>query len=260
MQESEPASGRVDAGAPRYLRLATYNIQAAIGSNRNRHFLTHGWRYVMPHGQSLPNLNRIAEVLAHCDFVALQEADAGSFRTRYINQTHYLAEVGGFPNWRSHIIRDMGQLAQHSNSFLSRISPDAVEETQLPASRHGRGVLAVHLSMQGRPLTMLITHLSLSRYSRMRQIRFLSRMINLQPAVVLMGDLNCEPDSPEYEYLLQHTNLLPVLNSQSTFPSWKPRRRLDHILGSRNLILDEMYVIPAVLSDHRPVTARVRFR
>jgi len=255
-------TAHIDAptSSDQYLRLVTYNIQAGIGSHRYRHFFTHGWRYVMPHRQSLSNLNRIADILEDYDIVGLQEADAGSYRTRFINQVHYLAESGGFSYWHSHITRDMGQLAQHGNSFLSHLQPSKVVETRLPASRHGRGVLEVHLKMGMHPLTVFITHLSLRRYSRLRQIRFLSHIINRQPSAVLMGDLNCEPDSPEYDYLIGSTSLQPVLCEQNTFPSWRPRRRLDHILATNDLILDEIHTIPATLSDHLPVTARLRFR
>ncbi|MDX8410654.1 MAG: endonuclease/exonuclease/phosphatase family protein [Mariprofundaceae bacterium] len=248
------------AHSPPCLHLASFNIQAGIGSHRYRHLFTHGWRYVMPHRQSLSNLNRIADILEGYDIVGLQETDVGSFRTRFINQVHYLAENGGFSYWHSHITSDMGQLAQHGNSFLSRFQPAMVVETRLPASRHGRGVLEMHLHLSKRPLTVFVTHLSLRRYSRLRQIRFISRMINRQPSAVLMGDLNCEPNSPEYDYLMHNTRLQPVLCEENTFPSWQPKRRLDHILATDDVILDEIRTIPAVLSDHLPVTARLRFR
>jgi len=214
----------------------------------------------MPHRQSLSNLDRIAGVLEPYDIVGLQEADVGSFRTRFINQVHYLAESSGFSYWHSHITRDMGQLAQHGNSFLSHLRPTSIVETRLPASKHGRGVLEVEFEMGSRPLTIFITHLSLRRYSRLRQIRFLSRMINRKTSVVLMGDLNCEPQSPEYEYLIQNTTLQPALCEQSTFPSWRPKKRIDHILATDNLILDEIRTIPSSLSDHLPVSARLQFR
>jgi len=248
------------APSPQSLRLATFNIQAGIGSHRYRHIVTHGWRYVMPHRQSLSNLSRIASLLEAFDIVGLQETDAGSFRTSFINQAHYLAENGDFSYWHSQITSDMGQLALHGNSVLSRFQPSLVVETRLPASRHGRGMLEMQLHLGARPLTLFVTHLSLRRYSRLRQIRFLCREINQQPSAVLMGDLNCEPGSPEYDHLIHNTHLQPVLCEENTFPSWQPRRRLDHILATDDLILDEIRTIPVVLSDHLPVTARLRFR
>ena len=37
--------------------------------------------------------------------------------------TEYLAHRGGYPHWYRQVNRNMGVLAQHSNSFLSRIRP-----------------------------------------------------------------------------------------------------------------------------------------
>ncbi|MFB6358593.1 MAG: hypothetical protein ABEJ96_06240 [Thiohalorhabdaceae bacterium] len=78
------------------LRLLTYNIQVAIGSRRYRHYVSHGWKYVMPHGQSLHNLDRIAELIRDFDIVGLQEADGGSFRTAFVDQARYLASSAGY--------------------------------------------------------------------------------------------------------------------------------------------------------------------
>ena len=42
-----------------------------------------------------------------------------------------------------------------------------------------------------------------------------------------------------------------------TFPSWRPRRGIDHILTSPGLEVVDAGVIDAVLSDHRPVHMRI---
>jgi len=69
-----------------HLRLLSYNIQAGIASTRAHHYVTQGWKNVLPHTRSFENLDRIAHVVSDYDVVALQEADAGSMRSYFINQ------------------------------------------------------------------------------------------------------------------------------------------------------------------------------
>ena len=50
---------------------------------------------------------------------------------------------------------------------------------------------------------------------------------------------------------------VPPAMVQSTRPSWRPRRGIDHILTSPSLAIDEARVIDTVLSDHLPVHMRI---
>ena len=43
-----------------------------------------------------------------------------------------------------------------------------------------------------------------------------------------------------------------------TFPSWKPRRALDHILLSESLQLERVWALPQAFSDHLPLAAEIR--
>lgn len=242
----------------RILRLATFNIQVGIGSKRLRHFFTHGWRYVMPHGQSLSNLGRIADILSRYDIVAIQEADAGSFRTRYVNQAEYIAKKAGFPTWHSHIINEGGKIALHTNSLLTRLALSDVRHHRLPASKHGRGALEAVVQVGEKRIGIFITHLSLRRQNRERQIRYLIEQINRYESSILMGDLNCEPGGNEFRQLLRHTRLRSNPVHPATFPSWRPSRCLDHILASDGLCLDGLQALPQLLSDHLPVSALLK--
>jgi endonuclease/exonuclease/phosphatase family metal-dependent hydrolase len=239
----------------RILRLATFNIQVGIGSKRLRHFFTHGWRYVMPHGQSLSNLDRIADILADYDIVAIQEADAGSFRTRYVNQAEYIAKKAGFPTWHSHIINEGGKIALHTNSLLTRLPLSDIRHHRLPASKHGRGALEAIIQVREKRIGVFITHLSLRRQNRERQIRYLIEQINRYDSAILMGDLNCEPGGSEFLQLFRHTRLRSSPVHPATFPSWRPTRCLDHILASDDLHLEGIQALPQLLSDHLPVAA-----
>lgn len=116
-----------------HLKLLTYNIQVGIETSRYHHYLTKAWRYALPFRSRHENLNRIAQILAPYDLVALQETDAGSLRSNYVDQVAHLAEQAGFPYWHTRINRRLGRWARHSMGLLSRYRPTEVREVSLPS-------------------------------------------------------------------------------------------------------------------------------
>jgi endonuclease/exonuclease/phosphatase family metal-dependent hydrolase len=97
---SEPANAStVEQVAERTLRLLSYNIQIGITTRRYRQYLTHSWKHVLHHPQRFNNLDRIAQLMSGYDLVGVQEADAGSARSGFVNITEYLANAAGFPYW-----------------------------------------------------------------------------------------------------------------------------------------------------------------
>jgi hypothetical protein len=92
------------------IRLLSYNIQAGISTRRYRHYLTHSWKHVLPHAQRFDNLDRIARLVKSYDIVGLQELDAGSLRSGYINLTEYLSEKAGMPFWSDQTNRRIGRV------------------------------------------------------------------------------------------------------------------------------------------------------
>jgi endonuclease/exonuclease/phosphatase family metal-dependent hydrolase len=247
--------------SPPVLRVLTYNIQVAIGSRRFRHYVSHGWKYVMPHGQTRPNLERIAGVIADYDVVGLQEADGGSIRTGFVDQARYLADRMAFDECRSLITRDLGRFAQHTNSLLARLPLSAVTEHRLPGAMDGRGALEARLELDGLPLTVVVTHLALGRRTRLHQSAKLAEIIKDAGPCLLMGDFNCKPHSPELTLLRDEADLhLPVTYAHATLPSWRPRAAVDHILTTPDLTVDSYGpLVDQVFSDHLPVAAEVRW-
>jgi len=245
---------------PATLRLASFNIQAGIGSHRLRHIVTHSHRYVVPHRHAASNLSRIAGMLEDFDLVALQEADAGSFRTSFVHQTQHIAELAGFPHWHAQITREVGSIAKMTLGVMSRLPWERIIQHRLPGSRHGRVALEIIYKFGDRQVGVFVTHLSLRKTSRMHQVRFLSKLINNYPAAIFMGDLNCGPDSHEFAYLLSHTRLQDFIVRPPTFPSWRPLRALDHIMATDGFSLEDLRTIPVDFSDHLPITALLRLR
>ncbi len=240
----------------RRLRLLSYNIQTGIASQRYRHYITQGWKHVLPHASRWYNLDRIAGALRSFDIVGLQEVDSGSLRTGFINQTKYLAEQAGFPFWHCQTNRRLGKFAQHSNALLSRLIPSDLIEQPLPGLP-GRGVLIARLGSVAAGLTLLVLHLALGRRTRLRQIAYLADLVNSCPHVIVLGDLNCGIASQELKQLLRDTDLHSPPDNLNTFPSWQPRWRLDHILLSPGITIESAYIPGWMFSDHLPIAMEV---
>lgn len=160
------------------LRLLSYNIQVGIGTKRYREYVTESWKHVLPHAQIYDNLKQIAHTISDYDIVALQEVDAGSLRTSFINQTEYLATHAGFPFWHHQTNRNIGKIAAHSNGLLSRYRPSQIHDHKLPGILPGRGVMVVRYGHPDNPLVLLIMHMALGKRARQRQFEYVTRIVN----------------------------------------------------------------------------------
>jgi endonuclease/exonuclease/phosphatase (EEP) superfamily protein YafD len=81
--------------------------------------------------------------------------------------------------------------------------------------------------------------------------------------VILLGDLNLTPDSPEFTRLLDESGLRDVVSGRRWRPTWQAgfwplALRIDHVLVSAQLCVEAVEVGPMIGSDHRPVIARLR--
>jgi len=239
------------------LRLLSYNIQGGIGTAGYHHYVTQSWKHVLPHRDKHKNLDQVAKIASDYDIVALQETDAGSMRSNFINQAEYVAQKGDFPFWHDQVNRNMGKFAQHSNSLLSKIRPSEVIDHKLPGLIPGRGALMVRFGNKNESLVIFVVHLGLSRRSRTSQLAFISEQIQEHQHVVMMGDMNCEVDSKEMKSLFRQTHLQVPEYRPHTFPSWKPKKHIDHILVSGGVHVLNVQALNKGVSDHLPVAMEI---
>jgi endonuclease/exonuclease/phosphatase (EEP) superfamily protein YafD len=83
--------------------------------------------------------------------------------------------------------------------------------------------------------------------------------------VVLLGDLNLTPDSPVFDRLLEESGLRDAMLGRGWRPTWLAgfwplALRIDHVLVSSSLCVEQAEVGPPIGSDHRPVVATLRSR
>ncbi|MCW8848183.1 MAG: endonuclease/exonuclease/phosphatase family protein [Sedimenticola sp.] len=238
-------------GRPQRLKLLSYNIQTGIDTRRYRQYVTQSWKQVLPHRERLSNLDRIAAIVHGYDIVGLQEVDSGSLRSGFVDQTEYLAHQAAFPFWYKQVNRSLGKIAQNSNGLLSRIRPSQIAEYKLPGLP-GRGVIVSSFGGDD-GITVCIMHLALGRRARLRQVAFIRELVTDLSHVVVMGDLNFGCDSQEMRLLTSGGSLWQPACEMNTFPSWRPIRKLDHILVSSSLQVENAKVVEYPLSDHLPI-------
>lgn len=252
-----PSQSISSAPAPQQtLRLLSYNIQAGIAMSNYSHYLTRSWQHLLPHPERVQNLNAIAQLINDFDIVGLQEADAGSLRSGFINLTEYLGIQAGFPYWYDQTNRNLGKFAQHSLGFLSRFCPSEVREHRLPGVP-GRGVLVARYGYGSDALAVMIMHLALGKRARLRQFGYVGELLQSVRHAVVMGDLNCRCDSDEMRWFMSRSGLREPTEDTCTYPSWRPNRTLDHILVSPSLRVKHTRVLSHLYSDHLPVTMEV---
>ncbi|CDF81601.1 endonuclease/exonuclease/phosphatase family protein [Pseudomonas knackmussii B13] len=238
------------------LRLLSFNIQVGISTERYHHYLTRSWQHLLPAAGRASNLQRIGDLLAGYDLVALQEADGGSLRSGYVNQVEHLAQLGAFPYWYQQLNRNLGRLAQHSNGLLSRLQPNLLEDHPLPGPP-GRGAILMRFGEGENALAVVMMHLALGARTRTRQLAYIRELLQGYRHQVLMGDMNTHANDLLESSPLRDLGLIAP-QVEATFPSWRPQRCLDHILLSPELTLERVSVLPQPISDHLPVAVEIR--
>ncbi|MEJ8569525.1 endonuclease/exonuclease/phosphatase family protein [Elongatibacter sediminis] len=245
------------ADEPQKLRLLSFNIQAGTSTSRYHHYVTHSWRQILPHSRRTENLDAISDLVARYDMVALQEADSGSLRSGFINQSRYLATHAGMPFWCHQSNRRVGTVAYAGNGFLSRFEPDSVDEFRLPGAIPGRGSLVIRFGAGEDALVVAVVHLALGKRARRQQLEFLTRQFDGHSNLVVMGDLNAQTHSREISAFCAALYLEAPTRSLASYPSWQPQRAIDHILLSRSLPSASAAVLDVDYSDHCPVEVEV---
>lgn len=239
------------------VRLLSYNIQVGIEAAGYCDYLFHGWKYILPFRHRMMNLCRISRLIREYDLVGLQELDSGSLRSSFINHAEYLAREACFPHWYDKTNRSFWKVARHSMGLLSKFPPFAVSRHDLPALVPGRGALMVCFGNKDDPLVLVLVHLSLSRAARLFQVEYIGSLIKGYNHVIIMGDMNCSADSPELKALLHETRLRMPYSNLYTYPSWNPKRHIDHILISPSIVIDSVQVLNYPLSDHLPISMEI---
>lgn len=226
------------------VRLMTYNVHSCIGLDGRL------------------SVRRVAEVLARYNphFVALQELDSGCRRSGSRDQLEELSRL-----WPSEpfFFPAMGKTGgQYGIGCLSRIPVERWEGHKLPRPKGVTGEPRVAIEARlrlenGASLTVLNTHLGLTRADRMAQIGGLETLLDdAGGAAVLLGDFNCPPNSKEFRRLLERLQVSSPVAPKTWFGTY-PVRVLDYVLLRAAGRVRKSFVpidhLTTVASDHLPL-------
>jgi endonuclease/exonuclease/phosphatase family metal-dependent hydrolase len=249
-----------DAGAvARALRVMTFNIHHGGGVDGR------------------VDLARIGQVIrdAGVDVAGLQEVDRHyGERSGFVDQAGWLARELGMhvaygPNTDLDPPRPGGARRQFGNAILSAFP--IVEWENLPLPRSGaheqRGLLRARVEVDGGGSWQVhVTHLQHDDPAeRLVQARAIRRLLGTpNHGVVLLGDLNAQPTTPEVQALtgvLVDTWAVAGDGPGHTSASPVPSQRIDYVLQSpdaRTCAAAVLTSTPAsIASDHLPVVAEI---
>jgi endonuclease/exonuclease/phosphatase family metal-dependent hydrolase len=151
---------------------------------------------------------------------------------------------------------------QFGTAILSAYKIRAWTNTLLPRPLGGeqRGLLEGQIKVQGIPVRVFNTHLQhdsqaerLAQVGRIRQV-----LATANESVVLLGDLNATPATPEIAGL---TDLLvdawvtAGVGDGFTFDAATPHARIDYVMSSGNVVARTAAVVTTDAADHLPVVA-----
>lgn len=221
------------------------------------------------------NLDRVAETLAarDIDLVALQEADAPSWWSGSFNHVDHLAEAAGYP-YRFQGEHSRTPLFSFGTALISRIPLENTRSHRFQPSPPtlSKGFVMADIqwhagnrTARARRVTVVSLHLDFSRPGvRREQIEeLLHELSDRSGALVIMGDFNSTGEPPH--------SILHQLSAALDLQLYQPGAagldtyggvgggRLDWILVSSGLQIEEYRVLPDELSDHHLLLARLRF-
>jgi endonuclease/exonuclease/phosphatase family metal-dependent hydrolase len=228
-------------------KILTYNVHRCVGNDRRL------------------DVGRVADVIAayEPDIVALQELDVGRRRTGGVDQAYAIAEQ-----------LDMAcrvEEEQYGDAILTALPERLVKAGPLPGldrrvPLEPRGALWAAITVEGREVQVMATHLGLVPREQQRQAAALAGPDWLghperRGPTILLGDFNATGASVVYRTLTRPLTdarrRAPRRAPTTTFPAQLPLLRLDHIFVSDEIAVRtiEAPYTPAtrLASDHLPL-------
>jgi endonuclease/exonuclease/phosphatase family metal-dependent hydrolase len=234
------------------MRFLFYNIRYGTG----------GQRFILPWSgylrRTTKNLHLITEFVKSLDpdIIGLAEVDAGSYRSRRLNQAEAIASALRHAHTYKCKYHEMSFatvlpiMNKQGNAFLTR-------DTIVGAHFHyfEKGVKRLVIQLELKNMTFFLVHLALSFKARHHQLVDLYTMVkHTKKPHIVAGDFNSTWGDREIKLFLAATGLTSAGPSGvASYPSWAPRRQLDFILHSKDIKVTNFEMPKVLLSDHLPL-------
>jgi endonuclease/exonuclease/phosphatase family metal-dependent hydrolase len=188
-----------------------------------------------------------------------------SGRSDFVDQATWLADrLGMDVVFGANLDRDPltpgAQRRQYGTAILSTHRIRSSTNILLPRPEGGeqRGLLEAAIKVRGVPVRVFTTHLQHdSQVERMAQIAQIRAVLaDVPESVVLLGDLNATPESPEIAAItddLVDTWVEAGVGDGYTFDAATPHARIDYVMTSDGIVARTAAVVATDASDHLPV-------
>ncbi|WP_327607013.1 endonuclease/exonuclease/phosphatase family protein [Virgibacillus tibetensis] len=232
--------------------------------------------YNIYHGVGLDgelSLERIADVMkdADAEIIGIQEVDRFyGDRSDFQDQAKELAELLGYhyvygANLDLDPAEGQEQNRQYGTGILSKYPIIDSENTFLSSfGKEQRGLLRATVNVRGIHVNVYNTHLGLDVPSRLAQVdEIIDVTSSFEGPRILLGDLNAEPDSEEFQLLLEQGNFVDSfadIEDANTFPVINPIKRIDYILSSPSIEHSNQRVIYTEDFDHLPLVTEMKIK
>ena len=183
----------------------------------------------------------------------IPEADASWFA-----QLKELSELTGYKYYYHGVALNL-KSGPYGNGILSKIPFENIETIPIPdplvkdedAFYETRCIIKASF----KDFTLFITHVGLAKSEQKNAIEVINKIIDEEEKpLLLMGDFNMTPDNyliKELSNRLVDTSIY-FKNQTLSFPSVKPKIKIDYIFTSKDISINEASIPKIVASDHYP--------
>lgn len=229
----------VAAVATEPVKIMTYNVRNGLGLDTVR---------------SYERIGRCIAAQAP-DFVAIQELDSVTVRSKGIDALKEIAEAAGMHRCFGAAIPFGG--GRYGVGILARKEPLRFYNVPLPGSEEKRTLLIAEFD----DCVFASTHLSLTPADRLASVPIIAaEMAKTDKPFIICGDWNAKPGDETLTALGEF--LTGVTDPKApTFPANAPVSVIDYIAvgNAAPEVLSTEVVNEPVASDHRPITAVIKF-
>ncbi|WP_114789241.1 endonuclease/exonuclease/phosphatase family protein [Niabella yanshanensis] len=225
--------------------------------------------YNIHHGADQDEKDQLAAIGAfikasRADIIGLQEVDSICTRTSGVDQMKELAQLTGM--YYAFVRHYAYQGGAYGMGILSRYPIEEVDNKRMSLLKSKTPstamISAVIRLPKNKKVRFASAHFALDDSSRMVQAREAVNYLGTDRyPVILTGDLNATPGTPEIQYLESYfTGTDP--KQIMTYPAPVATKKIDYILVSKkNLVSVKQHQVPITdLSDHLPVIAAIEIK
>lgn len=232
------------------LKIATYNIAAGLSSGYFKK----------------KNYYKAADVIKSIDADIITLNEVGKPLPKFIKaHADFIADYCGYKYFIFAKATTYGAFP-YGNAVLSKYPIEHSEVYPLkkfvqllPGIYEPRCILSVKISGE-KPVRIICTHLGLFPDEQKMGLLKVSQIVNISDIpTVFMGDLNISKNkkmfTPIKSILKDACEMHGV--TLKTYPSVKPRKRLDYIFVTDDISVRDIHVVTEIASDHLPLVAEI---